>query len=64
MSDNKASKPIQMAFNWEAEVKPRRPGARGDSLAARKPTERPMVDEPGIEEVVERRNMQTALKQV
>ena len=64
MSDMKASQPIQMAFNWEAEVKPQKPGARGDSLAARKPTERPMVDEHGMEEVVERRNMQAALKQV
>jgi RNA-directed DNA polymerase len=65
VSDMKASQPIQMAFNWEAEVKPQRPGARGDSLAARKPTERPMmVDEHGMEEVVERRNMQAALKQV
>ena len=64
MSDRKASQPIQMAFNGEAEVKPRGPGARGDSLTARKPTERPMFDEQGMEEVVERRNMQAALQQV
>ena len=64
MSDMKASKPIQMAFNWEAGVKPRGPGARGDSLAAREPTERPIVDENVMEEVVERHNMQAALKQV
>jgi Reverse transcriptase (RNA-dependent DNA polymerase) len=64
VSDMKASKPIQMAFNWEAGVKPRGPGARGDSLAAREPTERPIVDENVMEEVVERHNMQAALKQV
>ncbi len=64
MSDVKASKPIQMAFNWEAEVKPRGPGARGESLAAREPTERPMFDENVMEEVVERHNLQAALKQV
>ena len=64
MSDIKASKPIQMAFNWEAEVKPRGPGARGDSLAAREPAERPMVGEYAMEEVVERHNMQAALNQV
>ena len=64
MSDNKASKPIQMAFNWEAGVKPWGPGVRGDSLAARKPTEHPMCHEYLMEEVVERHNMQAALKQV
>lgn len=64
MSDRKASQPIQMAFNWEAEVKPRGLGARGDSLAAREPAKRPMFSEHVIEEVVERHNMQAALKQV
>ena len=64
MSDVKASKPIQMALNWEAEVKPRGPGARGESLAAREPTERPMFGENVREEVVERHNLQAALKQV
>jgi len=64
VSDRKASQPIQMAFNWEAGVKPRGPGARGDSLAARKPPERPMFGEHVMEEVVERRNVQAALKQV
>ena len=64
MSDNKASKPIQMAFNWEAGVKPRGPGVRGDSLTAREPTEHPMFPEYLMEEVVERHNMQAALKQV
>ena len=64
MSDRKASQPIQMAFNWEAGVKPRGPGARGDSLAAKEPTERPMFGEHMMEEVVERRNIQAALKQV
>lgn len=55
---------MQMAFNWGAEVKPRGPGARGDSLAAREHTERPMFDENMMEEVVARRNMQAALNQV
>ncbi len=64
MSDTKDSKPMQMAFNWEAGVKPRGPGARVDSLTAREPTERPMYDEHVMEEVVERHNMQAALKQV
>jgi RNA-directed DNA polymerase len=64
VSDNKASKPIQMAFNWEAGVKPRGPGVRGDSLTARQPTEHPMFPEYLMEEVVERHNMQAALKQV
>lgn len=64
MSDNKASKPIQMAFNWEAGVKPRGPGVRGDSLTARQPTEHPMFPEYLMEEAVERHNMQAALKQV
>ena len=64
MSDAKASQPMQMAFNWEAGVKPRGPGARGDALAAREPTERPMFGEHVMEEVVERHNMQAALKQV
>jgi hypothetical protein len=64
VSDNKARKPIQMAFNWEAGVKPRGPGARGDSFAAKEPTERPMFGEHVMEEVVERPNMQAALKQV
>ncbi len=64
MSDSKASQPMQMAFNWEVGVKPRGPGARGDSFAAREPTERPMFGEHLMEEVVERHNMQAALKQV
>jgi RNA-directed DNA polymerase len=64
VSDIKASKPIQMAFNWEAGVKPRGPGARGDSLAAREPTEHPMFSEHLMEEVFERHNLHAALKQV
>jgi RNA-directed DNA polymerase len=64
VSDVKASKPIQMAFNWEAGVKPWGPGARGESLAARGPTERPVVGENLMEEVVERQNLQAALRQV
>jgi RNA-directed DNA polymerase len=53
-----------MAFNWEAGVKPRGPGARGESLAAREPTERPMYGANLMEEVVERHNMESALNQV
>jgi len=56
-----------MAFNWEAGVKPQGPGVRGDSLTARQPTEHPMFPmfpEYLMEEVVERHNMQAALKQV
>ena len=64
MSDVKASKPIQMAFNWEAGVKPQGPGVRGESLAAREPTEHPMFREHVMEEVVERHNLHAALKQV
>lgn len=64
MSDTKASKPIQMAFNWEAGVKPRGLGARGDSLAAREPTEPPMFSEHLMEEVFERHHLLAALKQV
>jgi RNA-directed DNA polymerase len=64
VSDTKASKPAQMAFNWEAGVKPQGPGARGDSLAAREPTERPMFSEHLMEEVFERHNLHAALKQV
>ena len=64
MSDTKASKPVQMAFNWEAGVKPQGPGARGESLAAREPTERPMFSEHLMEEVFERHNLHAALKQV
>ncbi len=64
MSDSKASQPIQMAFNWEAGVKPQGPGVRGDSLTARQPTEHPMFPEYLMEEGVERHNMQAALKQV
>ncbi len=43
MSDVKASKPMQMALNWEAGVKPQGPGARGDSVTATFPSEHPMV---------------------
>jgi RNA-directed DNA polymerase len=64
VSDNKARKPIQMAFNWEAGVKPWGPGARGESLAARESTERPMEGGNLMEEVVERHNLQAALQQV
>lgn len=60
----KDSQPIQLAFNWEAGVKPREPGARVDALAARQPTERPMYGEHLMEEVVERGNMRAALRQV
>jgi RNA-directed DNA polymerase len=63
-SDVKASPPLQMAFHWETGVKPRGPGARGESLAAREPTERPLVDENVMEEGGERHNRQAALQQV
>lgn len=58
------SQPIQLAFDWEAGVKPREPGARVDVLAARQPIERPMYGEHLMEEVVERGNMRAALQQV
>ena len=64
MSASKDSQPIQLAFNWEAGVKPQGPGARVDALAARETTERPMFGEYVMEEVLERHNMQTALRQV
>ena len=64
MSASKDSQPIQLAFNWEAGVKPQGPGARVDALAARETTERPMLGEHVMEEVLERHNMQTALRQV
>ena len=64
MSDSKASQPMQMAFNWEAGVKPQGPGARGDALTAKEPTERPMYGGNVMEEVVERHNIQATLKQV
>jgi RNA-directed DNA polymerase len=60
----KDSQPIQLAFTWEAGVKPRGPGARVDSLPARQPTERLMSSETFMEEVVERGNMRAALRQV
>ena len=60
----KDCQPIQLAFNWEAGVKPQGPGARVDSLTARQPTERPMSSETLMEEVVERGNMRAALRQV
>jgi RNA-directed DNA polymerase len=60
----KDRKPTQLAFTWEAEVKPRGPGARVDSLTARQRPERPMFGETLMEEVVERRNMLAALQQV
>jgi RNA-directed DNA polymerase len=64
VSASKDSQPIQLAFNWEAGVKPQGPGARVDALAARETTERPMFGEHVMEEVLERHNMQTALRQV
>src|SRR5215467_9645188 len=60
----KDSQPIQLAFNWEAEVKPRGLGARVDSLPARPPIERPMFGENLMEEMCERGNMRAALQQV
>jgi RNA-directed DNA polymerase len=60
----KDSQPIQVALNWEAEVKPRGRGARVDSLPARPPSERPMFGENLMEEMCERGNMRAALQQV
>jgi RNA-directed DNA polymerase len=60
----KDSQPIQLAFNWEAAVKPGGPGARVDALATRQPTERPMYGEHLMEEMCERGNMRAALQQV
>jgi RNA-directed DNA polymerase len=60
----KDSQPIQLAFNWEAGVKPREPGARVDASTARQPPERPMYGEHLMEELVERGNMRAALRQV
>jgi RNA-directed DNA polymerase len=58
------SQPIQWALHWEAGVKPQGPGARVDARAARETTERPMCGESVMEEVLERHNRQTALRQV
>jgi RNA-directed DNA polymerase len=60
----KDSQPIQLAFNWEAEVKPRGLGARVDSLPTRPLLERPMFGENLMEEMCERGNMRAALQQV
>ncbi|HEX2711124.1 MAG TPA: group II intron reverse transcriptase/maturase [Candidatus Acidoferrales bacterium] len=56
--------PTQLAFTWEAGVKPRGPGARVDSVTAGHPPERPMFSVGLMEAVVERRNMFDALHQV
>ena len=64
MSASKDSQPIPLAFHWEAGVKPQGPGARVEALAARETPERPMFGEDVLEEVLERHNMQTALRQV
>ena len=60
----KDSQPIQLAFNWEAEVKPRGLGARVEACSARPPIERPMFGENLMEERGERGNMRAALPQV
>lgn len=60
----KDSQPIQLAFNWEAGVKPRGLRARVDALPARQPIERPMFGENLMEELCERGNMRAALQQV
>ena len=60
----KDSQPIQLAFNWEAEVKPRGLGARVDSVPASPRIERPMFGENLMEEMCERGNMRAALQQV
>jgi len=60
----KDSQPIQLAFNWEAAVKPRGLGARVDSFSAKPRIERPMFGENLMEEMCERGNMRAALQQV
>jgi RNA-directed DNA polymerase len=55
---------MQLAFPWEAGVKPRGPGARVDAFPARQLTEHPLYSETLREEVVERGTMQAALRQV
>jgi len=64
VSASKASQPIPWALHWEAGVKPQGPGARVAALAASEATARPLFGERVIEEVLERHNMQTALRQV
>ena len=64
MNESKDRTPIQLAFTWEAEVKPRGPSARVDSVTAGSPSERPMFGEKLMEAVVERRTMFDALHQV
>lgn len=64
MNDRKARQAIQLAFNWEAEVKPRGPGARGDSSTATLPSERLLFGEDLMEEICAPGNMRAALKRV
>ena len=64
MNETQDRLPTQLAFTWEAEVKPRGPGARVDSVTASSPPERPMFDERLMDVVLERRNMFEALHQV
>ena len=45
MGDEKGRKSPQGAFNWEAEVKPRGPGARAELPLARPQAESPMFGE-------------------
>ena len=45
MGEGKSSKLRQGAFNWEAGVKPRGPGARAESAIARALSESPMFGE-------------------
>jgi len=60
----KDSQPIQLAFHWEAEVKPRGLGARVDAFSAKPRIERPMCGENLMEERCERGNRRAALQQV
>jgi RNA-directed DNA polymerase len=64
VSASKDSQPIHLALHWAAGAKPQGPGARVDALAARETPARPMFGEDVMEEVLERHNMQTALRQV
>src|SRR5216684_4426511 len=64
MGDEKRQKPPQGAVNWEAEVKPRGPGARADLPIATLQPESPMFSETLMEEICERSNLRAALPRV
>jgi RNA-directed DNA polymerase len=64
MGNDNGSQFQQGTFPWEAEVKPRGPGARAELPVARPPTESLRFGETLMEEVCEQGNMLAALKQV